>query len=54
MYETKIVEAENDFRCEISYRSQAAQSAPKVRLRYQQISNFFQLVQAVVLVATAL
>ncbi|MCU0734015.1 MAG: hypothetical protein MUF20_00635 [Methylotetracoccus sp.] len=54
MYETRVIEAEDNFRCEISYRRESAREPSPGRLKYQEISNFFQFVQAVVLVASVL
>ena len=54
MYETRVIEAEDHFRCEISYRRDPADQASASKLKYREISNFFQFVQAVVLVASVL
>lgn len=54
MYETRVIEAENDFRCEISYLRETGNRNTKPRLKYREISNFFHAVQAIVLVASVL
>ncbi len=54
MYETRVIETDDNFRCEISYRRETGPQSAKSKLKYQEISNFFQLVQAVVLVASVL
>jgi hypothetical protein len=54
MYETRVVEEEENFRCEISYRREPSRNPPKRRVGYRHISGVFQLVQAAMLVAAAL
>ncbi|MBM4199814.1 MAG: hypothetical protein FJ189_00825 [Gammaproteobacteria bacterium] len=50
VYETRIIEASDRFRCEISFkpRQQPMTSAP--RFRYRQVTGFMQALQAVVIV----
>lgn len=54
MYETRVIEAEGDFRCEISYLRDSNRPPPKRRVGYREISGAFQLVQAALLVASVL
>lgn len=54
MYETKVIESADHFHCEISYRRGVSRSQRTTKLSYRGISNFFQFVQAVVLVATVI
>lgn len=54
MYETRVIEAEENYRCEISYRREPDRRPSRSRVKYQELSNFFQFIQAVVLVASAL
>lgn len=54
MYETRVIEDEENFRCEISYRREPSRKGPMRRVGYRHISGMFQLVQAALLVASVL
>lgn len=54
MYETRLIEAVGDFRCEVSYPSESNRPQPKRRVGYREITGVFQLVQAALLVASVL
>lgn len=54
MYETKVIESADHFHCEISYRRAVSRPGRAPKLSYRGISNFFQFVQAAVLVATVI
>lgn len=54
MYETRVIEDEENYRCEVSYRREPSRTPPKRRVGYRHISGAFQLVQAAMLVASVL
>jgi len=54
MYETRILETAGNFCCEISYKPKRVEKPPVRRVRYQDMSNFFQALQAVVVVLSVL
>jgi hypothetical protein len=54
MYQRRIIEADENFFCEISSKSARADEAQSRRIRYRHMSNLFQGLQAVVLVLSIL
>jgi hypothetical protein len=47
MYQSRILETTENFRSEISYKCKSTASATQRKFRYQDISNFFQLLNAI-------
>lgn len=54
MYQRRIIEAEDNFFCEISCKPARIDEARSRRIRYRHMSNLFQGLQAVVLVLSIL
>lgn len=54
MYETRVIEEEGDFRCEVSCLRETTRPQPKRRVGYREISGAFHLIQAAFMVASVL
>ncbi len=53
MYHTKILEAAGSYHCEISYKPTMRVTPKASRVRYKDISNWFNILQAAIVILSA-